>query len=120
MSANAESTDDLSKPLGQRKQKKKKRFVVPMWVVSRSIAGVLALCVAVLAGWILFVDEPYGGEPVVMVSAETRTSPQPPRRARRRRPPASPKPPRRLRSPRAKSPDRPSPSSTARPASGRR
>ncbi len=75
MSASAESTDDLSKPLGQRKQKKKTRFVVPMRLVSRSIAGALALCVAVLAGWILFVDEPYGGEPVAMVSADTRPAP---------------------------------------------
>ena len=71
----SESTDDLSKPLGQKKKKKKQRFVVPMWIVSRSIAGVLGLCVAVLAGWILFVDEPYGGEPMAMVSAYTRTSP---------------------------------------------
>lgn len=75
MSANAESTDDLTKPLGQRKQKKPARFVVPMWLVSRSIAGVLGLCVAMLVGWILLVDEPYGGEPMVMVSAATRPSP---------------------------------------------
>ena len=69
-----ESTDDLSKPLGQKK-KKKTHVVVPMWIVSRSIAGVLGLCVAVLAGWILFVDEPYGGEPMAMVSAYTRPPP---------------------------------------------
>ena len=69
-----ESTDDLSKPLG-RKKKKKTHVVVPMWIVSRSIAGVLGLCVAVLAGWILFVDEPYGGEPMAMVSAYTRPPP---------------------------------------------
>jgi polysaccharide deacetylase 2 family uncharacterized protein YibQ len=70
-----ESTDDLSKPLGQKKKKKKTHVVVPMWIVSRSIAGVLGLCVAVLAGWILFVDEPYGGEPMAMVSAYTRPPP---------------------------------------------
>ena len=75
MSANPESTDDLTKPLGQRKKKKQTRFVVPMWLVSRSIAGVLGLCVALLVGWILLVDEPYGGEPMVMVSAATRSSP---------------------------------------------
>ena len=67
-----ESTDDLSKPLGQKKKKKKTRVAVPMWIVSRSIAGVLGLCVAVLAGWILLVDEPYGGEPMALVSADTR------------------------------------------------
>ena len=72
-----ESTDDLSKPLGQHSKKKKKPFIVPTWLVSRSIAGVLGLCVAVLAGWILLVDEPFGGEPMVMVSADTRASPKP-------------------------------------------
>src|SRR6185369_944200 len=57
------------------KKKRKTHVVVPMWIVSRSIAGVLGLCVAVLAGWILFVDEPYGGEPMAMVSAYTRPPP---------------------------------------------
>ena len=38
-------------------------------MVTRAIAGLLCLCVAVLAGWILFVDEPFGGEPMVVVSA---------------------------------------------------
>ena len=71
-----EPTDDLSKPLGQ-KPKKRKRFVVPLPLVTRGIAGVLGLCVAVFLGWILFVDEPFGGEPMVVVSADTRASPQP-------------------------------------------
>ena len=69
-------TDDLSKPLGQ-KPKKRKRFVVPLPLVTRGVAGVLGFCVAVLVGWILFVDDPFGGEPMVVVSADTRTSPQP-------------------------------------------
>ena len=73
-----EPTDDLSKPLGQ-KPSKKKRFVVPLPLVTRAIAGVLGLCVAVVLGWILFVDEPFGGEPMVLVSADTRASPQPPK-----------------------------------------
>ena len=66
-----ESTDDLSKPLG-RKTKRKSRFNVPLPLVGRAIAGLLGLCVAVLAGWILFVNEPYGGEPLAVVSADTR------------------------------------------------
>jgi polysaccharide deacetylase 2 family uncharacterized protein YibQ len=70
-----EPTDDLSKPLGQKP--KKRRVVIPLHLVTRAIAGVLALCVAVLAGWILFVDEPFGGEPMVIVSTDTRVSPQP-------------------------------------------
>ena len=63
-----EPADDLSKPLGQTKRKKK-RFVLPIpWVV-RAVAGVLGLGVAVLAAWILFVDDPYGGEPAVVLKA---------------------------------------------------
>jgi polysaccharide deacetylase 2 family uncharacterized protein YibQ len=67
-------TDDLSKPLG-KKPKRSRRFVLPMRLVARAVAGVLGVCVAVLAGWILFVDEPYGGEPMVIVSADTRGAP---------------------------------------------
>jgi uncharacterized protein len=69
------AADDLSKPLGKKKPKRK-AFVVPTWIVARSIAGVLGFCVAVLAGWILFVNEPYGGEPMTIVSADTRAGPQ--------------------------------------------
>src|SRR2546423_14386331 len=58
------------KPLGQD-PKKNKPFVLPVPVVMRAIAGVLGLCVAVLVGWILFVDEPFGGEPMAVVSAVT-------------------------------------------------
>ncbi|MEN3347038.1 MAG: uncharacterized protein V7632_673 [Bradyrhizobium sp.] len=61
-------TDDLNTPLGVT-PKKKQRFVLPPGLVSRAVAGVLGLCVAVLAGWILFVDEPFGGEPMVIVNA---------------------------------------------------
>jgi polysaccharide deacetylase 2 family uncharacterized protein YibQ len=61
-------TDDLNTPLGVT-PKKRQRFVLPPGLVSRVVAGVLGLCVAVLAGWILFVDEPFGGEPMVIVNA---------------------------------------------------
>jgi uncharacterized protein len=69
-----ESTDDLSKPLGTKKPKRGKFFTIPSWIVARAIAGVLGCCVAVLAGWIMFVDEPYGGEPMTIVSTDTRAS----------------------------------------------
>ena len=68
------STDDLNTPLGVTRQKKK-RLVLPPGLVSRVVAGVLSVCVAVLAGWILFVDEPFGGEPMVIVSAYTAAKP---------------------------------------------
>jgi hypothetical protein len=63
-------TDDLHKPLGQTR-KKKKSFVLPIPWVARTLAAALCVCCAVLAGWILFVDDPYGGEPAVVVSAAT-------------------------------------------------
>jgi uncharacterized protein len=65
-----EPADDLSKPLGQTKRTKK-RFVLPIPWVARALAGVLSVCVAVLAGWILFVDDPYGGEPAAVITAAT-------------------------------------------------
>ena len=65
-----EAIDDLHKPLGQT-PKRKKRFVLPIPLVMRTLAGALGLCVAVLIGWILFVDEPFGGEPMAVVSAVT-------------------------------------------------
>ena len=65
-----DSIDDLHKPLGQN-PKRKKPLVLPIPVVMRAIAGLLGLCVAVLIGWILFVNEPFGGEPMVVVSAVT-------------------------------------------------
>jgi polysaccharide deacetylase 2 family uncharacterized protein YibQ len=71
-----EPTDDLSKPLG-KSPKKKRSFAIPLPLVTRTIAGVLAACIAVVAGWVLLVDEPFGGEPMAIVSADTRASAQP-------------------------------------------
>jgi polysaccharide deacetylase 2 family uncharacterized protein YibQ len=66
--------DDLSAPLGQR-PKKKKRFALPI-TVPQVIASALTLCVSVVAGWTLFVDDPFGGEPMVIVSAGGKSAPQ--------------------------------------------
>ena len=65
-----DSTDDLTKPLGQTPARKK-HFVLPIPVAMRSLAGILGLCAALLIGWILFVDDPYGGEPMAVISAVT-------------------------------------------------
>jgi polysaccharide deacetylase 2 family uncharacterized protein YibQ len=65
--------DDLSAPLGQRPMKKK-RFAVPV-TVPQAIAAVLTLCVSVVAGWTLLVDDPFGGEPMVVVSAGGKSAP---------------------------------------------
>jgi polysaccharide deacetylase 2 family uncharacterized protein YibQ len=74
----AEPADDLSKPLGQDPKAKKKRFAVKIKGahVARGLAGVLGACMAVFVGWILFVNDPFGGEPLAIVSADTSASPQ--------------------------------------------
>jgi polysaccharide deacetylase 2 family uncharacterized protein YibQ len=66
-----EPVDDLSKPLGLANRRKKKRFVLPIPWVARALAAALSLCVVVLAGWIVFVDDPYGGEPAAVITAAT-------------------------------------------------
>jgi hypothetical protein len=60
--------DDLSAPLGQNAKKKRRGSRLPI-AVPRLIAGVLALFVLVCAGWALVVDDPLGGEPVIVVAA---------------------------------------------------
>jgi uncharacterized protein len=65
-------TDDLSAPLGQ--DRKHKRSKLPR-LLPVAIAGALGLCLAVFVVWAAVVDDPLGGEPVVVVSADTRTPP---------------------------------------------
>ena len=70
------ASDDLSAPLGQGIRKKKKRFKLPV-APSRIIAGALGLCLAALIGSALFMDDPFGGEPLAIVSAEGLAPAQP-------------------------------------------
>jgi polysaccharide deacetylase 2 family uncharacterized protein YibQ len=60
-------TDDLSAPLGQGPAKKKRRMLPK--AVPGAIAGVLGAIVLGFAAWTVWVDDPLGGEPVVVVSA---------------------------------------------------
>lgn len=62
------AADDLSAPLGQDKNKKR-RFVLPI-AVPYVIAGALGLFVAIFIGWALLANDPLGGEPVVVVAAK--------------------------------------------------
>jgi polysaccharide deacetylase 2 family uncharacterized protein YibQ len=65
------ATDDLNAPLGQGKSRKKPR-ALPV-KVSHVIVGALSLLVATFAAWAMFVDDPFGGEPVAVVRATLRT-----------------------------------------------
>ncbi|MFL5090995.1 MAG: divergent polysaccharide deacetylase family protein [Xanthobacteraceae bacterium] len=64
------AADDLSTPLGQSPVKRR-RIALPVRI-SHVIAGALALCLLVFAGWIVAADDPFGGEPMAIVSAEVR------------------------------------------------
>ena len=64
--------DDLSDPLGQGKKHKRSRLPTLLPV---GIAGVLGLCLAVFVVWAAVVDDPYGGEPVVVLSTDARALP---------------------------------------------
>ena len=61
--------DDLNTPLGQ--DRKHRRWKLPR-LVPWAIAGALGLCLAVFVGWAAVVDDPLGGEPIVVVSTEPR------------------------------------------------
>ena len=58
--------DDLNAPLGQKKAKTK-RPQLPI-TTPQLVAGVLGLCGLVVAGWALFVNDPLGGQPMVVVA----------------------------------------------------
>ena len=61
--------DDLNTPLGQ--DRKRKRWKLPR-LMPWATAGALCLCLMVFVGWAAAVDDPLGGEPIVLVSTEPR------------------------------------------------
>jgi len=65
-------TDDLNAPLGQHRAPKRRR-ALPI-AVPQAIAGVLGLFIAVFTGWAMLVDDPYGGEPMVVVPTDQRAA----------------------------------------------
>jgi polysaccharide deacetylase 2 family uncharacterized protein YibQ len=63
----AVDTDDLSTPLGQGTPRKRRTaFVIPWAPLSALCLGVP---VAVFTGWAMFMDEPFGGEPMAVAPA---------------------------------------------------
>ena len=63
--------DDLATPIAPAKSRQ--RFVVPI-AVPRAVAGVLGSIVGVFVLWALVVDDPFGGEPVAVISVGARNS----------------------------------------------
>ncbi|MGH6770590.1 MAG: divergent polysaccharide deacetylase family protein [Xanthobacteraceae bacterium] len=61
--------DDLSTPLGQGKVRKRPKFKLTLAPIA---AGGLGLMLAVVAGWAMFTDDPFGGEPMAVAPTNLR------------------------------------------------
>ncbi|MBV9459927.1 MAG: divergent polysaccharide deacetylase family protein [Bradyrhizobium sp.] len=59
----ADTVDDLSAPLGQNTERRKRRFRLP-FTATQAIAALLGLFLLGFIGFALFNDNPLGGEPV--------------------------------------------------------
>ncbi len=64
------AADDLTAPLGQNKPSKR-RFALSIGI-PHLLAGVLGLPIVVFMVWTVMKDDPYGGEPIVIVTANQR------------------------------------------------
>jgi len=68
----AETADDLSTPLGQETVRRKRRFRLPFTAI-QALAVVLGLFLVTFAGFAIFNDNPFGGEPVARVALRQTT-----------------------------------------------
>ena len=62
-----EMTDDLSAPLGQKTERRKRRFRLP-FTAMQALAVLLGLFLVAFLTVALFTDNPFGGEPVARVA----------------------------------------------------
>ena len=60
------TADDLSAPLGQQQKRRRRTIRIP---VPEIIAGALALFLGLFVLWAVIGDDPFGGEPMVVVPA---------------------------------------------------
>lgn len=65
------ATDVLSEPLGKDNSKKKRRWRPQAGWIG---AGIFLSVIATMTLWVVFVDDPLGGEPVVIVAIERQAS----------------------------------------------
>jgi uncharacterized protein len=63
----AEAADELSAPLGRNMARGKRRFRLP-FSKTQVLATVLGLFLATFAGYALFNDDPFGGEPLIRIA----------------------------------------------------
>jgi polysaccharide deacetylase 2 family uncharacterized protein YibQ len=69
----AETVDDLSAPLGQKAERRKRHFRLP-FTAMQAIAGLLGAFLLAFAGYALFNNNPLGGEPVANVAIRQKAS----------------------------------------------
>lgn len=69
-----ETADDLSAPLGQETVRRKRRFRLPFTVL-QALAVLFGLFLVVFAGFALFGDNPFGGEPTARVAIRQKNPP---------------------------------------------
>jgi uncharacterized protein len=67
-----ETADDLSTPLGQETVRRKRRFRLPFTGI-QALAVVLGLLLVTFAGFAIFNDNPFGGEPIARVALRPAT-----------------------------------------------
>jgi uncharacterized protein len=63
------TADDLSAPLGQQPKKPRRTFPI---TAAQGIVGALALFLGIFVLWAVIGNDPFGGEPMVVVSADLR------------------------------------------------
>jgi uncharacterized protein len=63
----ADTVDDLSAPLGQKTERRNRRFRLP-FTATQALAALLGLFLATFIGFALFNDNPLGGEPIAHVA----------------------------------------------------
>ena len=68
----AETADDLSTPLGQKKVRAKRRYRLP-FTVTQALAVLLGLFLIAFAGYAVFNDNPLGGEPIAHIALRQAT-----------------------------------------------
>jgi len=67
-----ETADDLSTPLGQETVRRKRRFRLPFTGI-QALAVVLGLFLVTFAGFAIFNDNPFGGEPIARIALRQAT-----------------------------------------------
>jgi len=65
----ADTVDDLSAPLGQNTERRKRRLRLP-FTAMQALAGLLGLFLLAFIGFALFNNNPLGGEPVAQVAIQ--------------------------------------------------